>query len=143
MYNKPILSLEQVQRAMAAMLERAAREPERPVAIAIVDDTGNLLSYARMDRCRLIPQRLATRKAYTAALTGQDTLAYGERLKSQGRSTAELGDPSLTAIQGGVVVLHPGTGALLGGIGVSGLSAQEDEDLARIGLQALGLQAQR
>jgi uncharacterized protein GlcG (DUF336 family) len=38
-----------------------------------------------------------------------------------------------------VVVLHPGTGSILGGIGVSGLSAQEDEDLARLGLQTLGL----
>jgi uncharacterized protein GlcG (DUF336 family) len=143
MYDKPILSLDQVQRAMAAMLERATQQPERPVAIAMVDDTGNLLSYARMDRCRLIPQRIATRKAYTAALVGQDTLAYGERLQSQGRSVAELGDPNLTVIQGGVVVLHPDTGALLGGIGVSGRSAQEDEAIARTGLQALGLQAQR
>jgi uncharacterized protein GlcG (DUF336 family) len=38
-----------------------------------------------------------------------------------------------------VVVLHPQTKAVLGGIGVSGLLAQEDEDLARLGLQALGL----
>ena len=45
----------------------------------------------------------------------------------------------LAAVQGGVVVLHPETGAIMGGIGVSGLSAQEDEDLAKLGLKALGL----
>jgi glc operon protein GlcG len=104
-----------------------------------VDDLGNLVSYARMDRCRVIPQRLAIRKAYTSALSGQDSRAYAERLKSQGRSVAEMGDPNLAAVQGGVVVLHPGTGSIMGGIGVSGLSAQEDEDLARLGLQTLGL----
>ena len=52
MYNKPMLSLDQVQRAMAAMLEKATQQPNQPVAIAIVDDGGNLVSYARMDRCR-------------------------------------------------------------------------------------------
>jgi len=143
MFDKPVLSLDQVQKAMTTMLEKATQEPDRPVAIAIVDDGGNLLNYARMDRCRVIPQRLAIRKAYTAALSGQDTLAYAERLKTQGRSVAEMGDPNLAAMQGGVVIQHPGTGFILGGIGVSGLSAQEDEDLARIGIQALGLQTRR
>ena len=68
-----------------------------------------------------------------------DTLAYAERLKSQGRTVAEMGDPNLAAVQGGLVVVHPGTGAIMGGIGVSGLTAQEDEDIARLGLQTLGL----
>lgn len=139
MYSKPMLSLDQVQRAMAAMLEKVSRQPDKPVAIAIVDDVGSLISYARMDQCRAIPQRMAIRKAYTAALSGQDTLAYAERLKSQGRTVAEMGDPNLAAVQGGLVVQHPGSGVLMGGIGVSGLTAQEDEDIARLGLQALGL----
>ncbi len=138
MYTKPMLSLDQVQRALAAMLERATRQPDQPIAIAIVDDVGNLISYARMDQCRPIPQRMAVRKAYTAALSGQDTLAYAERLKSQGRTVAEMGDPNLAAVQGGLVVRHA-SGAIIGGIGVSGLTAQEDEDIARLGLQALGL----
>jgi glc operon protein GlcG len=139
MYNKPMLSLDQVQRAMNVMLEKATAQPNQPVAIAMTDDTGQLISYARMDRCRAIPQRMAVRKAYTAALSGQDTLAYAERMKSQGRTVAEMGDPNLAAVQGGLVVLDPGTGAIMGGIGVSGLTAQEDEDIARLGLQALGL----
>src|SRR5437867_11608017 len=117
MYNKPMLSIDQVQRAMAAMLEKATQKPDQPVAIAIVDDVGNMVSYARMDRCRAIPQRMAVRKAYTAAMSGQDTLAYAERLKSQGRTVAEMGDPNLAAVQGGLVVLHTETGIIMGGIG--------------------------
>jgi glc operon protein GlcG len=134
-----MLSLDQVQRAMAAMIERAMQQPDQPVAIAIVDDVGSLISYARMDQCRAIPQRMAVRKAYTAALSGQDTLAYAERLKSQRRTVAEMGDPNLAAVQGGLVVRHAASGAIMGGIGVSGLTAQEDEDIARLGLQTLGL----
>jgi len=139
MYDKPMLSLDQVQKAMSAILAKAIQEPDRPLAIAIVDDVGDLVSYARMDRCRKIPQRMALRKAYTCALSGQDSGEYAERLQSQGRTVAEMGDPMLAAVQGGVVVLQPGTGYIMGGIGVSGLAAQEDEDIAQMGLQALGL----
>ncbi|MDP8902267.1 MAG: heme-binding protein, partial [Thermoproteota archaeon] len=70
MYQKYALSLEQTQQAMRAMLDKATREPDRPVAIAIVDDTGSLLSYARMDNCRTNPQTFAIRKAYTSAMSG-------------------------------------------------------------------------
>ena len=139
MYDKPMLSLEQTQKAMAVMLDKAAGEPTRPVTIAIVDDVGNLLSFARMDRCRPTPQRMAIRQAYTCALSGQDSKDYAARLKGQGRTVAEMGDPRIAAVQGGVAVVHPETGAILGGIGVSGLAAQEDEDIAKLGLQALGL----
>jgi glc operon protein GlcG len=139
LYDKPMLSFEQVRNAMDAMLALATKAPDRPLAIAIVDDQGSLVRYTRMDRCRAIPQRMAMRKAYTCAVTGQDSHAYAQRLASQGCSVAEMGDPQLAAGQGGVVVLHPSTGAIVGGIGVSGLAAAEDEALARVGLEALGL----
>ena len=139
MYDKPMLGLDQTQKAVNVMLAKAKEEPDRPLAIAIVDDMGVLISIARMDRCRLAPQRMATRKAYTCALQGQDTKDYIETLKRQGRTVAEMGDPMLAAVQGGVVVRHPGTRSIMGGIGVSGLTAQEDEDIARLGLEALEL----
>ena len=139
MYDKPMISLEQTQKAMRAMIDKATQEPDRPVAIAIVDDAGNLLSYARMDNCRTNPQTFATRKAYTSALSGVDSAIYAERLKSQGRTVSDMGNPNLVAAQGAVAVIHPQTKAVLGAIGVSGLSAQEDEDLSRLGLQNLGL----
>jgi len=139
MYQKNMLSLEQTRKAMNAMLDKASQEPDRPVAIAIVDDAGNMLSYARMDNCRTNPQTFAVRKAYTAAMSGQNSADYAERLKSQGRSVGDMGNPNLVAAQGAVVVLHPQSGAVLGAIGVSGLAAQEDEDLSRLGMEALGL----
>ena len=139
MYNKPMLSLEQTQKAMQAMIQKATQEPDRPLAMAIVDDAGNLLSYARMDNCRPNPQSFAIRKAYTSAMSGQNSADYAERLKSQGRSVSDFGNPNLVSAQGAAVVLDPGSGAILGAIGVSGLSAQEDEDLAKLGVQALGL----
>ncbi len=139
MYTKSILSLDQTQKAMQAMIQRATQEPDRPVAMAIVDDAGNLVSYARMDNCRPNPQTFAIRKAYTSALSGVNSADYAERLKSQGRTVSDFGNPNLVSAQGAAVVLDPASGAVLGAIGVSGLSAQEDEDLAKLGVQALGL----
>jgi len=135
---EPSLKLENIQRAMAAMMTKAPDTPDAPVAMAIVDSTGNLEAYAKMDNLRMFSRRHALRKAYTAAIMGLNTGAHAERLHGQGRSISELGDPNLTHGQGGLVIMKDGV--ILGGIGVGGYpSGQSDEDLARVGLDALGL----
>ena len=136
MYIKEVLSLEQVRRSMNAMLEAALKEPDRPIAIAILDDNTNLLNYARMDGCRLNPQGVAIRKAYTAVMFGQNSSDFAQRLKNENRQVTDFGNPSLVAVKGGVVVISS-NGDILGGIGVSGLTAEEDEEIALIGLNAL------
>src|SRR5919106_2480862 len=113
---RPALSFTQVQAAMQAMINRATQTPEEPVAMAIVDATGNLVAYATMDNLRLYSRRHALRKAYTAAILGMDTGAHAQRLHGQGRSISELGDPQLTFGQGGLVIMQEGV--ILGGIGV-------------------------
>ncbi len=136
MSDRLALSFAQVQAAMKAMIDQAMQTPQEPVAMAIMDDTGNLVAYAKMDNLRLFSRRHALRKAYTAAIVGMDTGIHAQRLHSQGRSISELGDPQLTHGQGGLVILKDGV--ILGGIGVGGYpSGQRDEDLARLGLQAI------
>lgn len=138
MPENPFLSFAQAQAAMAAMIVEAMQTPNEPVAMAVVDDTGNLVAYAKMDNLRIFSRRHALRKAYTAAVMGIDTGAYAQRLHSQGRSTSELGDPNLTHGQGGLVIMKDGV--ILGGVGVGGYpSGQSDEDLARVGLEAMNL----
>ncbi len=139
MYEETILGLDEANRAMQAILEQALKEPDRPIAVAIVDGSGKLVQYARMDRCRAMPQQIAFKKAYTAAVMRSDTAAIAERFQSMGRSISDFGDPNMLALQGGVTVQRPSDNAFLGAIGVSGLSAQEDEDLAKLGIQAMGL----
>ena len=137
MYDKPMLSLEQAQAAIAAMIADYNKDTNRKnVDMAVVDDAGNLLAYARMDRC--LRPTFALRKAYTAAIRGMDTLAFSEALVAQGRSIEAFGDPQLIAIPGGVVVMKKG--AVVGAIGVGGLpSGIDDQSIAQAGLAALSL----
>lgn len=135
-YQKTMLSLDDARLAMERMLQEALKAANRPVAIAICDDQGELVAFARMDRCAPLPLTIARKKAYTAARTRSDTKAFADRLKSIGRSTLDLGDSNLIGVQGGVAIVTP-DGTALGGIGVSGLAAEEDEAIARIGLGAI------
>ena len=98
MYDKPMLSQEQVQKGMTAMLNKSNQEPDRP-AIAVTDDQIELISYVRMDNCRATSQRMAISKAHTSSMSGQNSLNYAKRLKSQVRGVADMGDASLVAMQ--------------------------------------------
>ena len=138
MYNKAVLGMAETLEAIHVMLTQALKEPDRPVAIAVTDDDGNLVAYARMDRCRSLPQQAAIKKAYTASIMRSDTGALATRMKEQGRSASDFGDPRMIFVQGGVVIQRA-DGTVLGGIGVSGLAAAEDEAIARLGLKAMKL----
>ena len=137
MYDKSMLSLEQAQAAITAMIADHNKDSSRrKVDMAVVDDAGNLLAYARMDQC--LRPTFALRKAYTSAVRGMDTLAFSEQLNSTGRSLESFGDSQLIALPGGVVVLKDG--AVVGAIGVGGLpSGIDDQSIAQAGLAAMNV----
>ena len=137
MAEKPYIDFDQAQAAMKAIIEEATGPVVMPVAIAIVDDAGNMVAYAQMDNVRLYARRHAFRKAYTAAVMGMDTGPHGEQLRERGRTVSDYGDPNLTPGIGGVVV-RSSDGIIMGGIGVGGYLAR-DEELAQIGLDAINL----
>src|SRR5262245_32058901 len=135
MYQRPCLALNDVRRALDTVLEHASTEPERPIAVAIVDDRGDLLMYARMDGTPAWPTRFAERKAFTAAMMRMDTAVYQESLRKRGASISDTTDGRLTSAQGGVAIVH--NGVVIGGIGVSGHRAERDEELAKLGIAAM------
>lgn len=139
MHQRESLGLEEAKIAMEAMLKEASKEPNRPVGIAVVDSQGHLIYYVRMDGGLPLNQAMATRKAYTAVQVGVDTGVFGKALPSMNMAIADFGCVELTTVPGGVCVRRGDTGAVLGGIGVSGRMAQEDEQIARAGLNALKL----
>ena len=137
MYDKPMISLDQARDAIQAMVDDYNKDPNRrKVDMAVVDDAGNLLAYARMDRC--LRPTFAIRKAYTSAVRSMDTVTFAEQLSTQGRSLESFGDPQLIALAGGVAVIKDG--AVVGAIGVGGLpSGLDDETIAKAGLAALNI----
>ncbi len=136
MYQQAVLGSAEAMAALNAMLEEASTEPDRPVAIAVVDSHGELVCFARMDRVGNVPREVALRKAYTAGRGGFDNRALGEMCDSMGIPLASL-DPRFIALAGGVVLKQDGQ--VVGGIGVSGRHYEEDEALARKGAAFLGL----
>jgi uncharacterized protein GlcG (DUF336 family) len=82
----------------------------------------------------------ARSKAYTAANLGLDTVAFrDEHVKAKQRTLDDWGDPMLTTLQGGLAIRVKGK--VVGGIAMSGNTTARDEALAKIGLDAMGLQA--
>ena len=131
------ITLEQAQRAIAATFEEARKEG-RNMAAAVVDVNGDPICTARMDTTHERVLRFAVRKAYTAAVMQRDTLAFKSDMERANRTLADYGDPMFTTLQGGLVVMSEGR--VVGGMAVGGGTNETDESIARIALQALGLQ---
>ena len=130
------LGLEEAQRAIAAVFDQAKKDG-RAVAVAVVDNHGDLITCARMDGAHARVLRHAIRKAYTAAVMGRDTLAFKKDMQDAGRSLIDYGDTSLTTLQGGLVVRSGNQ--IVGAIASGGSPRQRDVEMAQIGLNALGL----
>ena len=136
MYDRKVLGLEEVLASVRAMIE-AVPKGTRPISVAVMDDGGDLICLARMDKSHGFTNELAIRKAYTSARRRIDTSKLGKHLKDCGWSIADLGT-SYTVIPGGIVITEPGGETVYGSIGVSGrIPASEDEEIALIGLKAL------
>ena len=135
MNNKPYLSLTDVKR-VAAAAEAEAVTNLWAVTIAIVDDGGHLLWLQRLDGVAPISAQIAPAKARTAALGRRDSRIYEEMIN--GPRAAFLSAPGLEGmLEGGVPVMVQGH--CVGAVGVSGVKASDDAQIARAGIAALGL----
>jgi uncharacterized protein GlcG (DUF336 family) len=128
--------------AAAAAVAAAVRWAEAAgtkVNVAVVDAGGNLAAFLRMPGAFLHSIDIAIDKAYTAAGFGLPTGAWTEALMAHSpavRTGIPL-RPRMVCFGGGLPLRHEGR--LIGGIGVSGGSEQEDEACARAGVTAIGL----
>jgi uncharacterized protein GlcG (DUF336 family) len=133
MNRKPVLSLEDVKR-MAAAAEREALAQQWAVSIAIVDDGGHLLWLQRLDGAAPVSAAIAPAKARTSAIGRRESKVYEEMI-NQGR-TSFLSAPHLQGmLEGGVPVIVEGH--CVGALGISGVKAHEDAQIARAGIAAL------
>ena len=134
MNTRPFLALAEIKR-IAAAAEAEASANQWIVTIAIVDDGGHLLWLQRQDGAAPISAHIAPAKARTAALGRRDTKVY-EDMINQGR-TSFLSVPEVEGLlEGGVPIVV--NGHCLGAVGVSGVKSNEDAQIAKAGIAALG-----
>ncbi len=105
------------------------------VSIAIVDRYGDLVAARRMEGARPRWMRASIRKAYSSAVMDRDTDDFHEEIVRRDLQIAYYGDPQLTALPGGIVVLDA-RGETIVGIGVTGKTQGRDTELARAGVAA-------
>ena len=109
-----------------------------PVNIAVVDRGGVLAGFVRMTGAPLHSVEIAIDKAYTAASFGLATSRWCEVLRGHSEAVREglVRRPRFVAFGGGLPIRL--RGELVGGIGVSGASEEQDAMIARAGLAAIG-----
>ena len=138
MRTRATLGLAESRQALAAMLRKAGEMGGRPIAIAVTDDRGELICFAAQAGVNAaLARQNALKKAYTSACMRADTLDFEERARSSPQGLAGFGNPSLFTGGGGAVVVAP-DGTILGGLGVSGRTAEEDEEIVQVGKALIG-----
>jgi len=123
-------------KAMAAAAEAEALKNHWAVTIAIVDDGGHLLSLQRLDGAAPISSHIAPEKAKTAALGRRESKIYEDVIN--GGRVSFLSAPEIKGmLEGGVPIIKDGQ--CLGAVGVSGVKSNEDAQIAKAGIAAIGL----
>ena len=133
--DKRVLNLEGAKKVIAAAVAEAKSKNAPGAAVAVVDDGGNLVAVERLDNTFAAGANISIGKARTAALFKHPTKFF-EDVINKGR-TAMTTLPDFTPLQGGIPTIVDGQ--IIGAVGVSGAaSAQQDEELAIAGANALG-----
>ena len=133
--SKPYLTLEDCRRIGAAAMNEANKNNWN-VTIAVLDDGGHLRWLEAMDGTSPFNSQVAVEKGRSAAVSRRSTNNWEERI-ADGR-TAILKMPVLP-VQGGVPIMAESH--CVGAVGVSGVQSHEDEQIAIVGIAALGLAA--
>lgn len=120
------------------LIEHVVKEAEKinkPVAVAVTGPDGELISFLRMDAVNAASAVIAQNKAYTSARDRKPTREMGNYMREKNSPPAFWGDRGITGFGGGMPITQDGK--VIGGIGVSGLSQDEDERIATAAIEAV------
>ena len=128
---KQVLTLN-VAKRIAAAAEAEALKRGSTVVIVVVDDGGHVILLERLDDTQVASVEVGIGKARTAAIFRRPSKVFEDQIR-EGR-VAALALPGATPLQGGIPITVKGK--VIGAIGVSGNTPQEDEDIAKAGAAA-------
>jgi uncharacterized protein GlcG (DUF336 family) len=132
-----MIDFQQAQDLVDKAIEIAREKYQKPICVAICDSYGLLLAFARMDGAPIRSIEISQRKAYTAARMCTNTNAFLERLYRENIPASFFCDDKLTGLPGGSI-LKKIDGSIVGAVGISGLSAAEDQEIADMLAEMVG-----
>ena len=119
--------------------KKAAKEIDTNMCIAVVDSGGNLKAFLRMDYAWTGSIDIATKKAQTAVYFGMPTEEIGKLSQPGGPLYGiEHSNGALVTFPGGLPIVDD-EGVLIGGVGVSGSSVENDRKVADAGVKVAGV----
>jgi glc operon protein GlcG len=133
MQTIPLLEGSDAMRAVVAIRDALLARGKTAV-IAVTDAQGELLAFLRMDAAPLESGPIAINKAFTAARVRGASRSLGDNYRTKGYDAAWYGDPRYQGFGGGMPIVL--AGRTVGAVAVSGLSQDEDEEMAAIGIAA-------
>ena len=126
---------EQARKALAAAIADA-RKQNLPMAVAVVDTAGQLVAFERMDNTQTASTAIAQDKATSAAMYRRPTKAFQDVLAAGGVGLRVLTLRGANTVEGGVPIVIDGK--IVGAIGVSGGTSEQDGVVAKAAVDALG-----
>lgn len=137
------LTLDTAQKIVATALSTAAEKKLKPLSIVVLDARGSLKASAAQDGTSLMRSEIAHGKAYGALAMGMGSRAIFKRASEQPffvSAVNTLAQGALVPVPGGVLI-EDTSGAVIGAVGISGDTSDNDEICAVAGVEAAGLKA--
>jgi glc operon protein GlcG len=125
---------EQARKVLGAAIAES-RKMGLPMAVAVVDNAGQLVVFERMDNTQTGSIGVSQDKAVSAALYRRSTKAFQDVLAAGGAGLRVLTLRGANAVEGGLPLMVDGK--IVGAIGVSGGSSEQDGVVAKLGSEAL------
>jgi uncharacterized protein GlcG (DUF336 family) len=126
-----------------AALAASAQAGFRPMGVVVLDEAGHLVSAQRQDGASMFRIDVATGKAWAAVAMGASSRVLGERAASNPNFFVSLASTAQGRFlpQTGAVLIKDAAGRIIGAVGASGGTGDEDEQICIAGVTAVGLEA--
>lgn len=136
----PVISLAEAKALVAAALDKGAELGLKPLTVAVLDNGGCLKALERQDGASILRPKIAFGKAYGALCVGLGSRALHTRAEQQPYFVSAinaLADGALVPVAGGVLIRDE-SGHLIGAIGITGDTSDNDEACAVAAVTAAG-----
>jgi len=137
------LNLEMANAIVTATLQKARETNTLPLAVAVLDETGQLKSFQREDETSLMRTDVATGKAWGALGMGSSSRVLGNVAAERPhfvQALTAVAQGRLVPVPGGVLI-RDSSESIIGAVGISGDTSDIDEECAIAGIEAAGLTA--